>query len=217
MNCTNCGASLPEGTKFCTSCGAVLDETPAAATPEAPTAATPETPAAAAPNASALKKSAGLGNLIAAAISLMLGIFLVCHYLAAVFRVRGMGSYTMGWSIFNMTKCGKEIGAGGGFFAVFALIFGIIALLAILGAIFTLVTKNPMGWTLFKAALVLIIIVFIFTFIYGLFCSGSSGLKLVNGVGGEGGKISIGPSFGAWFSLGVSILSLIFLKKIKTL
>ena len=41
------------------------------------------------------------------------------------------------------------------------MIFGIIALIAIIGAIFTLVTKNPLGWTLFKAALVLVIITFI--------------------------------------------------------
>ena len=195
MNCTNCGAPLPEGAKFCTSCGAVLGEAPAA------------------PAAAPAAKKAGIGNLVAAAIALMLGIFMVCHYLAAVIRFGG-DSDTQGWGIFNMIKCGKDLDANGGFFAVLVMIFGIIALLAIIGAIFTLVTKNPLGWTLFKAALVLVIITFVFTFIYGLFCSGSASWKMLKGFGAKG---SLGPSFGAWFSFCVSVLSLIGLKKIKEL
>ncbi len=198
MNCTNCGAPLPEGAKFCTSCGAVLGEAPAA------------------PAAAPAAKKAGIGNLIAAAIALMLGIFMVCHYFAAVYSAMGM-SDTEGRSIFGMAKLGKDMGAPN-FFAILAMIFGIIALIAIIGAIFTLVTKNPMGWTLFKAALVLVIITFICTFIFGLIAAGCDEWKeLKSYIKAAGGHCSIGPSFGAWFSFGVSVLSLLGLKKIKSL
>ena len=103
----------------------------------------------------------------------------------------------------------------GGWLSIIALPVSIVGLiLAIIGAIFMLVTKNPMGWSLFKAALVLVIITFVFTFIYGLFCSGSASWKMVKAFGAKG---SLGPSFGAWFSFGVSVLSLLGLKKIKEL
>ena len=81
MFCTNCGAKVPDGTKFCTSCGAALGRQPArsgdtasmpVADPQPTTRVSGYVPAPPVPSsASAPREKAGAAGVVAVAMSLV--------------------------------------------------------------------------------------------------------------------------------------------------
>ena len=81
MFCTNCGAKVPDGTKFCTSCGAALGRQPArsgdtasmpVADPQPTTRVSGYVPAPPVPSsASASREKAGAAGVVAVAMSLV--------------------------------------------------------------------------------------------------------------------------------------------------
>ena len=242
MFCKQCGAPVDDGAKFCSACGAAQDEAPAAKSgldsfvssaksglnelgdaaksgfdtiSEAVKPGLNELGDAAKSGFSALTGAVkpGMGSFFAAVISLILGVFLLCNWLTA--SLRAMGEHEVrGFGIFNMLECGRDLEAGGGFFAVFGLIIGCFALLAVLGSILTLVMKKDVGWKLFGAACVLVIVVFLCAFIYGLICNGCDAFEVSRAFGI---RATVGASFGAWASFVIALASLIFRNKLRSI